>query len=175
MPQNINFEIKARNFKHESIREYLKNHGAVFNGIDHQIDTYFSVPNGRLKIREGTIENCIVFYYRVNEQGPKQCEYTILHFEQDNPVLNTFKDMLTASLGIITVVDKMREIYFIDNIKFHLDNVKGLGKFVEIEAINTGKISEDKLRKQCEEYLKKLGIKKGELIKESYGDMILEM
>ena len=108
MPQNINIEIKARHLKHDSIRKYLINHGAVFKGIDHQIDTYFSVKHGRLKIREGTFENCIVHYNRKNETEPKLCEYTILHFEPDNPVLTTIKDMLALSLGVFTVVDKER-------------------------------------------------------------------
>ena len=174
MPQNRNIEIKARHSKHDSIREFLKNQGADFKGIDHQIDTYFSVKNGRLKIREGTIENCIVNYSRKNTSGPKLCEYSIICFEPEDHVLSALKDILTTSLEVITVVDKKREIYFLDNIKFHLDTVKELGKYVEIEAIETGNIGEAGLRKQCDYYLTKLGIEKEELVKVSYSDMMIE-
>lgn len=175
MSQNLNFEIKARTFAHDSIREFLNTHKAVFKGIDHQIDTYFPVKHGRLKIREGNIENCIVHYNRINESGPRRCEYSIIKFKPDDPVLRSFKDILISTMGILTVVDKKREIYFLDNAKFHLDTVMGIGKFFEIEVINTGEVDETVLQKQCEEYLKKLGIKSEQLVKESYSDIMLEM
>ena len=82
--------------------------------------------------------------------------------------------MLTRSLGIRVIVDKKREIYFIDNVKFHIDEVEQLGTFVEIEAINnTGKISKEKLTEQCDHFIQLLGIRFTDLIECSYGDMIL--
>ena len=57
-----NIEIKARSANHEKIRDFLKSHGADFKGIDNQIDTYFKVNKGRLKLREGTIENHLIYY-----------------------------------------------------------------------------------------------------------------
>ena len=175
MQQNRNIEIKAYHSKHKVIRAFLKNNGALFKGIDHQIDTYFAVKTGRLKIREGTIENSIVYYCRMNTSGPKLCRYTLLHFEQDDHVLKTLKDILTASIDVIAVVDKKREIYYINNVKIHLDTVKDLGTFVEIEAIETGNIGEVKLRKQCEYYVTELGIKKENLVQVSYSDMMIEL
>ncbi len=174
MPQNRNLEIKACHSEHVSIVEFLRNNGAVFKGIDHQIDTYFAVNKGRLKIREGNIENCIVHYNRKNKSGPKLCEYTIIRFKPDDCELITLKEILTISLGVLTVVEKKREIYFIDNVKFHLDTVKGLGKFIEIEAIETGKIGAAGLRKQCDYYMKIFGIEKEDLVKVSYSDMMIE-
>ena len=47
----INSEIKARCADQEAVRQYLHEHGADFKGTDHQIDTYFHVPEGRLKLR----------------------------------------------------------------------------------------------------------------------------
>ena len=69
MSQNFNFEIKAYTSEHDSIREFLISQKAVFKGVDHQIDTYFPVKHGRLKIREGNIENCIVHYDRPKFDG----------------------------------------------------------------------------------------------------------
>ncbi|HFD33211.1 MAG TPA: CYTH domain-containing protein, partial [Gammaproteobacteria bacterium] len=60
--------------------------------------------------------------------------------------LPTVTFTLTAALGIFKIVDKQRRIYFIGNVKFHIDEVKGLGSFVEIEAIDEdGNIGLEKL------------------------------
>jgi predicted adenylyl cyclase CyaB len=73
-------------------------------------------------------------------------------------------------------VVKQREIYFIDNVKFHLDNVPGLGSFVEIEAIDAnGTVGKEKLLEQCEYYMDKLSIQKEDLISLSYSDMLLQL
>ena len=85
------------------------------------------------------------------------------------------KKVLKESLGVLVEVDKIREIYFIDNIKFHIDTLKGFGTFVEIEAIDeTGEKDEGVLQKQCETYLTLFGINENDLIPVSYSDMILD-
>jgi adenylate cyclase class IV len=72
-------------------------------------------------------------------------------------------------------VKKSREIYFIDNVKFHLDNVAPLGTFAEIEAIDkTGTLGAEHLRKQCEHYLQLLHIAPGDLLSHSYSDMLMD-
>jgi adenylate cyclase class 2 len=74
---HIIIEIKAKCADHEPIRQILLEKGADFRGTDHQIDTYFKVPNGRLKLREGNIENTLIHYERENEEGPKQSNVTL--------------------------------------------------------------------------------------------------
>ena len=72
------------------------------------------------------------------------------------------------------MVDKVREIYFIGNVKFHLDVVESLGTFVEIEAIDSdGTIGREQLLKQCRTYLSLLEIRESDLISVSYGDLLL--
>ena len=66
---HINIEIKAKSNNQDIIREILKSRNADFKGIDHQIDTYFKVNNGRLKLREGKIENHLIHYQRENKEG----------------------------------------------------------------------------------------------------------
>jgi len=171
----LNIEIKAHTTGHTRIRKYLKDHSADFKGIDHQTDTYFCVPQGRLKIREGTVESCLVFYKRDDLPGPKRCNYHIVQFTPGAPEAARIKELLTASLGILCVVDKKREIYFIDQVKFHLDKVDNLGTFFEIEAIDTGGVGEETLIKQCEKYLNEIGIGEEQLVSVSYSDMILEV
>jgi len=166
----INIEIKARCSEHNRIRELLTSAGADFRGTDRQIDTYFKTNTGRLKLREGTIENNLIRYERENTSSPKQSDFSL--YKSENPAL--LKDMLSKSLGVLTVVDKQREIFFINNVKFHLDRVNNLGEFIEIEATDSGgTIDKDKLLEQCKYYMQMLGIKESDLIPLSYSDMLI--
>lgn len=171
MNQNItNIEIKARCLDLDVLRKILREKHADFKGVDHQIDTYFKVPNGRLKLREGNIENHLIFYDRKEAKGLK--ESSILLY--DSKPGSSLKEILVRSLGVLAVVDKRREIYFIGNIKFHLDQVEGLGTFAEIEAIDEdGSIGRKKLAEQCDRYMKFFRIRKEDLIAASYSDMLL--
>jgi len=167
----LNIEIKAKSNNQDKIREILKSRNADFKGEDHQIDTYFKVNFGRLKLREGNIENNLIYYNRENKEGPKQSEIILFKSSPDS----TLKELLTKALGILVVIDKQREIYFIDNVKFHIDTVKNLGTFVEIEAIDdTGSIGKEKLLEQCQFYLDLFKISKDDLISVSYSDLMLE-
>ncbi len=167
---HINIEIKAKSENQDKIREILKSRNADFKGIDHQIDTYFKVNNGRLKMREWNIENNLIYYKRENKPGPKQSD--IILFDSDPK--SSLKDILINSLGILVIVDKKREIYFIDNIKFHIDIVENLGTFVEIEAIDSkGNIWKDKLLEQAQFFLDLFKISEKDLISVSYSDLLL--
>lgn len=168
MPLNV--EIKARCNSPEKIHQILKAQNAEFKGIDHQIDTYFKVNSGRLKLREGNIENHLIHYIRSNQAGPKKSE--VILFKSD-PKSN-LKEILTTACGELTVVDKKRAIYFIGNVKFHVDEVTKLGSFVEIEAIDReGHLSEKELTQQCEYYMNLFGIEENDLIEFSYSDLLL--
>ncbi len=164
-------EIKAKCDNPHMVREVLTKRKARFVGEDHQIDTYFKVPSGRLKLREGNIEKTLIFYQRNNQTGPKKSEVLLYRPEETTAL----RKVLEASLGILTVVDKKREIYFIDNVKFHIDTVKNLGSFIEIEAIDEkGDISEAILLEQCRYYMTQLGVEEDSLVENSYSDMLLQ-
>src|SRR5262249_30245268 len=163
-------EIKARCTNLHAIRDVLCQQNAHFCGTDRQTDTYFTVNHGRLKLREGTIENCLVYYQRQNHKGPKQSDVRLFPTSQGSPL----KIILTQSLGILAVVEKQREIYFIGNVKFHLDEVSRLGTFVEIEAIdNDGTLGRECLLQQCQSFMKLLSISPEGLVAESYSDLLL--
>lgn len=74
---HISIEIKAKCDKPEKVREILKSKKADFRGIDHQVDTYFMVNHGRLKLREGKIENHLIYYDREDIEGPKQSNVSL--------------------------------------------------------------------------------------------------
>jgi len=163
-----NIEIKARSDNPKKIRNILESRNAIFIGTDHQVDTYFKTNTGRLKLREGNIENRLIYYSRPDQKGPKQSD--VILYQSTNPEL--LKRLLEKSLSVLTVVDKTREIYFIDNVKFHLDEVNGLGSFVEIEAIDAeDKIPVEELNRQCQHFLNLFEITEDELVEESYSDL----
>lgn len=169
--QHLNVEIKAKCANPGKIKQILRSKQARFVGEDHQIDTYFNTKFGRLKLREGHIENNLIHYNRSNQAGPKRSEVTLYRSEPES----NLKNLLIHALGIKIVVDKLRAIFFIDNVKFHIDQVEALGSFVEIEAIDQdGSIGEEALLEQCRQYMALFEIKKDDLIEVSYSDLLLE-
>ena len=166
----LNVEIKAKCNNADSIRSYLLVNNADFKGVDEQTDTYFNVVNGRLKLREGNIENNLIFYERTDQAGPKNSHFQLLKIED----AKALKEVLTKSLGVKSVVKKNREIFYIGNVKFHIDEVPGLGSFVEIEAGNiTAALTQEQLKEQCDFYMQEFGIMPGDLVDVSYSDMVL--
>ena len=169
----INIEIKAKCFHPEKVEAFLLSAGAKFVGLDHQKDTYFTVPKGRLKLRQGNIENTLIFYNRPDQEGPKQSDF-FLSKMKDGPAT---EQLLAKALGIKVIVEKFRKIFYIDNVKFHLDEVPGLGSFTEIEAGNLADPSKtiDDLKAQCDYYMKAFEIDDKDLIHHSYSDMLLAL
>ena len=167
---HINFEFKARCDDLERLEAVLKERSPLFIGTDHQIDTYFNIGHGRLKLREGNIENALIHYNRINTAAAKQSDVTLYQHQPDK----NLKAILTKALGIKVVVDKHRKIYFIDNVKFHFDDVQGLGSFVEVEAIDKdGSIGIERLKEQCDYYIQLFGLTEEQFIAESYSDLLM--
>lgn len=164
-------EIKARTHKTDRQRALLLDKQAEFRGLDHQIDHYFKVPKGRLKLRHGNIEQSLIFYQRTNQAGPKDSKVNLSKLSGEAAAIS-LADTLEAALGTWVKVDKQREIYFIDNVKFHLDTVEGLGNFVEIEAIGASEAARETLLGQCRQYMAYLGVEAADLVQESYSDLL---
>ncbi len=169
---HINIEIKAKCFHPEKVEAFLLSAGARFVGLDHQKDTYFIIPSGRLKLRQGNIENSLIFYNRPDKEGPKQSDFSLSKITDGAAT----EQVLTNALGVKVTVEKSRKIFYIDNVKFHLDEVPGLGSFVEIEAGNLADPSKtiDDLKNQCDHYMKAFEVDEKDLIHHSYSDMLLE-
>ena len=168
----INVEVKARTNNASFIRDFLLRNGADFRGVDEQTDTYFEVAHGRLKLRQGNIENNLIFYNRPNHSGPKQSNFDLVKVDDSHGL----REILANAMGVRVVVQKRREIYYIENVKFHLDYVEALGHFVEIEAGNkTHAVDISKLHEQCAYYIKEFRITDADLVNLSYSDMLLDM
>jgi predicted adenylyl cyclase CyaB len=167
---HLNFEFKAKTNDLSKLEKKLQTLAPLFTGEDQQKDTYFNVAHGRLKLREGNIENALIHYQRSNSATAKS-SHVILYQHQPNAAL---KNALATALGIKTVVEKKRKIYFVENVKFHFDQVAGLGNFIEVEAIDKdGLIGIEKLKEQCGFYTYFFEISPNNIVAESYSDLVL--
>lgn len=166
-----NIEIKAHYKDLGKGQEIAKELGGTYVGLDHQIDTYFCAPKGRLKLRESSLSGAMLIpYMRSDVSGPKKSDYALLR--TDDAV--TTKRLLSEMLGVETVVEKHRHIYLIDNVRVHLDDVKGLGQFFELEAVYSSTDAEvEKAEHLKVERLKEaFGVLENDLIRGSYREAV---
>ena len=166
------FEFKAKVDNIEKLETKLLTLNPKYQGLDHQIDTYFNVSKGRLKLREGNIENSLINYNRENISGSKQSDIILYQHEPDIAL----KDILELQLGVRIIVDKKRKIYFINNVKIHFDKVENLGTYIEVEAIsNKEEFTIEELKSQCDKYFDFFELRKSSLVDKSYSDLIEEL
>jgi adenylate cyclase class 2 len=167
MPLNI--EFKARCSEPERVRVVLRQMNARFAGVDNQTDTYFSMPSGRLKLREGNIENNLIYYRRQDNAPLKQSDVWLAPFESADPI----RELLATAFGVRCVVKKRREIYFHENTKIHVDDVPGLGSFVEVEVIaDAGEADLSTMQVTCDEWKQRLDVNESDLVFAGYSDMV---
>lgn len=162
-----NIEIKAHYGELEKARGIARRIGAKHLGLDHQVDTYFFTKQGRLKLRESSMSGAMLIpYLRCDSTGPKKSSYTLLDAKE--PALA--KTLLSQTLGVETVVEKHRDIYLYENVRIHLDEVRGLGRFLEFEAVYRDETPESEGREhgKIKELIKVFEISDGDLIEGSY-------
>ena len=165
----LNFEFKARCPEPDRVRDVLRRMNAELAGIDQQTDTYFNVSAGRLKLRTGNVEKNLIFYNRGDSASPKRSDVWLAPCLEPGPLL----DVLSNALGVWVVVEKRREIYFHGGTKIHLDVVPGLGSFVEVEVISDSATADSKkMRAECDDWMRRLGIQEHDLVSAGYSDMI---
>ena len=159
------FTLKARVADTLKIEKKLQALNATFAGVDRQCDIYFKVEKGKLKWRQGTIENLITHYERVEENG---LEKTIVYRYDLDPTPHQIAELIDNQRKI-GAIEKERKIFYLGKVKIHLDTTPDDQTFIELEAIDrTGTQSSEELRKQCLEVKEKLGIENGDLIKTGY-------
>jgi predicted adenylyl cyclase CyaB len=136
-------------------------------GVFSQIDTYFQVSTGRLKLRQisrGKAE--LIFYERIEGKGERWSKYYVSPVE--NP--STLKNLLKIALGTRIVVRKSRRLFFYKGARIHIDSVFRLGHFIEIEVIV--KKSRDEARSVFTEIIRLFNIEKDAIIACSYADLL---
>lgn len=167
-----NIEIKAKCSDLNKARMIAQNLKTDYLGELHQIDTYFLTRVGKLKLREiNDSEAQLIPYLKDYSLGPMKSEYTILPVHEPGQL----KVLLEKLLGTVVVVDKQREVFLINNVRVHLDNVKNLGSFIEFEAVYEDKDPEQKERevKKVHDLMQTFMIDQSDLLENSYVDYLL--
>ena len=164
-----NIELKAHLSNFDSAHQTAEAIAEKRLGVQHQVDTYFSCHQGRLKLRQIDRSPAqLVWYARPDEPGAKASDYLVV------PVANpeTLKAALTAALGIWVMVKKHREIFLWKNVRIHLDRVESLGNFIEFEAV-LGTGDDDASGHECLKTLSdQFQIEPEHLVANSYSDLL---
>ena len=160
-----NIEIKAVYPNLEKAREVCRRLNAKFIGVDRQVDTYFTVPKGRFKLRESSLSGAFLIpYIRPNQEGPKKSDYGLIKVENAEHI----KALLSQIFEINLVVKKSREIYLLDNVRVHLDDVDDLGHFFEFEAVYEEESQRENEELKVRKLLVEFAISEAALQKTSY-------
>ena len=133
MPMNL--ELKARVRSRRGAEAHARGAGARECGILRQTDTYFNVPKGRLKLREISGSGAeLIQYERTEDSSERWSTYRTIPIADPE----SLKQALTETLGIRVVVRKERTLFLLRGARIHLDDVEGIGSFVEFEVPSPG-------------------------------------
>ena len=167
MPSNIEIKARARDF--EQIRARAEKLSDTPVQIIPQEDIFFNVEKGRLKLRIiAPDQSQLIYYTRPDQEGPKRSDYHISR----SPDPQNLKRVLERAYGIRGVVRKTRYLYLAGQTRIHLDNVEGLGQFMELEVVLEDGQSDAEGQKTAEEFMSALGVERGDLIDGAYMDLL---
>jgi predicted adenylyl cyclase CyaB len=134
-----------------------------------QEDTFFHTPKGRLKLRQLQPDLAqLVYYERPDQDGPKRSNYHI--FETRDP--SGLKTALSMALGVRGIVRKTRYLYLAGQTRIHLDDVEGLGQFMELEVVLQDGQSDADGQSIAEDLMAKLGVRTEDLLEGAYMDLL---
>jgi len=164
MPVNLEIKIKLKNF--DLALSNLKKLNAKKAGVLHQRDIYFTNAKGLLKLRKEGKRQQLIRYQRNEKSKNRWSNFEILELHQAHAE-SFFRNLL----GCETVVEKERILYWYDNTRIHLDKVKNLGSFIELETkvLTTKK----EARKRFQFLLKELQLQAKDELRCSYHDLLL--
>ncbi|HEX8202293.1 MAG TPA: class IV adenylate cyclase [Isosphaeraceae bacterium] len=167
MPTNI--EIKARAPDLRRLQTAVEAVSETRAEIRDQEDVFFKVPTGRLKLRIlGDRHGELISYQREDAAGPKPSCYLIA--PTSDPA--ALKAILSEVSGVLGVVRKRRRVYRIGQTRIHLDEVEGLGQFVEVEVVLRPEQTEDEGVRIARHLMDRLGIAGDQLVAGAYIDLL---
>jgi homotetrameric cytidine deaminase len=166
-----NVELKARDPDPARTLALALEAGAEDLGEIAQRDTYFSGARERLKLREQEPgESELIAYGRPNETQARVSEYRRVPVSD----AGALREALDASLGTVVVVDKRRRLLLWEGVRIHLDEVDGLGSFLELEAVAPEGSDLSAERDKVERLRGELGVDDGNLVATGYSDLLLD-
>jgi predicted adenylyl cyclase CyaB len=166
-----NVEVKIRRTDGDDLPRVLRDSlGARDAGILEQQDVFFRVPRGRLKLRlQPQRTSQLIFYERTDEASLRTSDYRIVPCDEPEAL----RSLLAQALGEIGTVRKRRHLFLLDNVRFHLDEVDGLGSFLEIEAVLDPSHGERACFDAAKLLLQRLGLDRCLMESRAYIDLLL--
>lgn len=165
MKKNLEIKYKPGNSREISyITGLLKNYSHT---TEKQTDIYYKTVRDRLKLRIiNDTEGSLILYSRAEKKNKRISKYTISKTKD----FRELDFILRKQFRVLVTVIKKREIYIHKNIRVHIDTVKGLGKFIEIEII----YDDISKAKDLMNYLvTELNLDENKFIKVSYSDLLI--
>ncbi len=169
---SVNVEIKARDPDPEATAARCLALGAADEDVLEQRDTYFAGRHGRLKLREedGSAAELIA-YRRPDATEPEESAF-IRAGTADAEML---REALDSALGTTVVVVKRRRLFLWENVRIHLDDVEGLGTFIELEAlVGSGLNDREEAARKVARLRSELEISDDALVAAGYSDLLLD-
>ena len=167
MPTNI--EIKAVADDLDRIRNVAMGIATEPGETLHQVDVFYRVDGGRLKLRSfsaGAGE--LIYYERPDGPGASQSHYQIYATSQPHQL----RTLLAAALDETVIVKKKREVFLVGQTRIHLDEVDELGTFVELEVVLNPGQSAAEGQRIVADLMQKLGIEEADLVSRAYADLL---
>ena len=163
-----NLELKARLADIGRGEAAARAIGASYAGDLYQLDTYFDVATGRLKLRETGGESAeLVFYDRPEDAPTRWSEY----FKGLVAEPAAVRGILARALGVKVQVEKTRRLYLFRGARIHLDRVSDLGTFLEFEVPAEGDAAAA-ARATMSELMEAFGVGDADAIAASYGELL---
>ena len=134
-----------------------------------QVDTFFEVPTGRLKLREfGDGSGELIQYQRPDDTGTAVSSYERV----PTRACDELKTALANALGVRAVVKKERLVHHAGRTRIHLDRVEGLGEFLELEVVLEPGESLEHGAAEARELMQQLEIAEEDLVATAYVDLL---
>lgn len=163
-----NIEIKARARDWPRLLATAEALGVACTVLQ-QEDVFFHVPRGRLKLRKlGDGSGQLIHYERPDVPAAKRSDYVV--FSTPDPIM--LERVLATGLGVRGVVRKRRRVYVVDNTRIHLDEVEGLGQFVELEVMLQEGEADAAGHAILHHWLARLGIDQRDVLDTAYVDLV---
>jgi adenylate cyclase class IV len=170
MPRNI--EIKAVISSVEAVLPRATALAGQPAELIAQDDTFFKVPQGRLKLREfvdGSAE--LIHYHRPDSGEAKASDYVRVAA----PEPAALREALARGCGVLGRVQKKRWLLLIGQTRIHLDRVLGLGDFMELEVVLHNSQSDADGAAVAEALMRELGLADAPRLAGAYMDMLVAL
>lgn len=168
MLKKYNYEFKAYYNDLQKAEKICSDMGAKKIRTNAQIDTYFSVKHGKLKIREDNNQFSLIYYKRLNTAKARSCNYEKVDLTDQKEVLFT---ILNEALGEISRVKKERISFVTEQAIINIDKFDLIGNFVEVEVLMEKTKSKEEAVLLAKELQTKLEVRSSDIVSFSYADL----